>query len=380
MSPIYLDHAATTPIDDRVLAAMQPFLTTQFYNPSAQYSAGRLVRTSLEKARGQVAQTLGASPSEIIFTAGGTEANNVAIHGVMRQHSGAELLISSIEHAAVSAPAADYQMKMISVTADGRLDLDDAANKITDSTVLISCMYANNEIGTVQPIRALARLVQQVRRTRLNKGLVMPLYLHIDACQAPNYLDVHVARLGIDLMTLNGSKIYGPKQSGVLYIKRGIVLKPLISGGGQEHGLRSGTENVAASVGFATALDIAAQLRNSEAARLEQLQNKCLHEIQEQLPQAQVNGSMKYRLPNNVHLTLPGTDNERLLLQLDELAIMAAAGSACSASSQLPSSVLRALGLDDETAQSSIRFTMGRSTTEADVNHLVSTLKRLVTA
>ena len=371
---IYLDHAAATPVDPRVLKAMGPYFADNFYNPSATYLAALEVRKGLEAARSTVGHWLGVRASEIIFTAGGTEANNLAIHGVMRRFPRGNIVISALEHESVLVPAREYDCREVAVQADGRLDLDDLRDKIDDQTVLVSIMYANNEVGTVQPIREVAKILAEKRAQRGVKA--QPLLLHTDACQAANYLDLHVARLGVDLMTINGGKIYGPKQSGVLYVKAGTVLDPLIQGGGQERGLRSGTENVAGAVGLATALELVQHDRHSEVERLKALQQQFIKLVAEQLPAAVINGSQKYRLPNNIHLTLPGEDNERLLIQLDEAGILAAAGSACSASDEEPSHVLRALGLSDRDAQASLRFTMGRGTTMTDIKRTVQALHK----
>ena len=378
MPSIYLDYAAATPLDPQVLRAMQPFLTTEFYNPSATYSAGRQVRVALDEARRQVAEVLGARPSEIVFTAGGTEANNLAIHGVMRQYPAANIVTSALEHSATLKPAADYPTKIVAAQADGVMSPVAVAAAIDDETVLVSIMYANNEIGTVQPLRAIAQLVAAARKQRLKAGNQLPLLLHTDACQAPNYLDMHAARLGIDLMSLNGSKVYGPKQSGALFIKAGVVLQPLIQGGGQERGLRSGTENIAGAIGFASSLQLAQQQKTTESNRLQALQKTFIEQLEIGLPSVQINGSRRHRLPNNVHLTIPGIDNERLLMQLDEQGIMAAAGSACSASSQTASTVLAALGLSEAAARSSIRFSFGRQTTAAQLEQVVKVLTELV--
>jgi cysteine desulfurase len=370
----YFDYAAATPLDERVLQAMQPFFAGQFYNPSATYGPAREVARQLSESRGRVAHWLGVRPSEIVFTAGGTEANNLAIHGVMRAFPDSNVVVSAIEHDAVLYPAEVYERRIAKVSGQGLIDLDDLRRQIDDKTVLVSVMYANNEIGTVQPIRDIARMVSEVRDGRRKSGNSLPIYLHTDACQAANYLDLHVARLGVDLMTLNGGKIYGPKQSGVLYVRAGVKLEPLLQGGGQELGLRSGTENVAACVGFAAALEIAQTMRHDEVHRMQQLQDLFVNELVKALPQAVVNGSLKKRLPNNVHLTLPGKDNERLLIQLEAGGVLAAAGSACSASNEEPSHVLRAIGLSDADAQSSLRFSMGRQTTEQQVKRAVQAL------
>ena len=372
---IYLDYAAATPVDPVVLAAMQAYFSQQFYNPSATYSVALDVRQALEAARAAVAHWLGARRSEIIFTAGGSEANNLAIHGVMQQFPKGNIVVSSIEHESVLAAARRYDCREVAVNRDGSVDLDDLAQNIDEQTVLVSVMYANNEIGTIQPIADISRLVADKRKHRTSK---LPLYLHTDACQAANYLDVHVSRLGVDLLTLNGGKIYGPKQSGALYVRGGLQLQPLIDGGGQERGLRNGTENVSGVIGFSQALDIAQTLRHAETKRLRGLQQQFIKLVSNQLPKAIVNGARKQRLPNNIHLTFPEHDNERLLIQLDEAGIMAAAGSACSASDEEPSHVLKAIGLSDAEAQASLRFTLGRQTTETQIAQTIQALHDLI--
>jgi cysteine desulfurase len=377
---IYLDHAAATPIDPLVLRAMQPFFSQQFYNPSATYAAARQVRQALESARQTVAHWLGAKTSEIIFTAGGTEANNLAIHGIMVRYPKANIVISAIEHESVRTPAEHYEYREVPVHADGRIDVEALLKSIDAQTVLVSVMYANNEIGTIQPIREISRRLDEVKKARRQAGNDLPIYLHTDACQAANYLDLHVSRLGVDLMTINGGKIYGPKQSGALFIKTGAVLEPLIYGGGQERNLRSGTENVASCVGLATALEIAQSNRHEETERLQKVQLEVYQSIEKYLPRAVVNGSQKFRLPNNLHLTLPGSDNERLIFELDERGILVAAGSACNASSEEPSHVLAAIGLDDGAARSSLRITLGRETASDDIRRAIQVLAELTSA
>lgn len=371
---IYLDHAAATPLDDEVLQTMQPFFAAQFYNPSANYMAAQQVRSRLEQARADVASVLGARASEIIFTAGGTESDNLAIAGIMAQYPEANVVVSAVEHDAVLEPARLFDCRVAAVDPHGVIDIDGLVSKLNDTTVLVSIMYANNEVGSIQPIRQIAQRIQRIRDDRRRAGNTLPLYLHTDACQAANYLDLHVARLGVDLMTLNGGKIYGPKQSGALYVSHTVELAPLIRGGGQERGLRSGTENVAGAIGFAAALVKAQAERRLESERLSKLQKAAFDLIETKLPSAVINGSRKHRLSNNIHLTLPGHDNERLLVELDERGILAAAGSACSASDEEPSHVLRAMGLSDAEARSSLRFTMGRETTQADLERLVAVL------
>lgn len=372
---IYLDYAAATPMESAVYEAMRPYATERFFNPSATYAAAQAVHKDLEAARARVAHWLGARPAEVVFTAGGTEANNLAIQGVMNQFPDGNIVTSSIEHESVLATAHRYECREAAVTADGIVDVDNLMSLVDDQTVLVSIMYANNEVGTVQPIRTITATIQEVRRRRRAQGNDLPLYVHTDAAQAAAYLDLHVARLGVDLLTMNAGKIYGPKQSGALYVSSTVRLTPQMWGGGQERGLRSGTENVMGAVGLATALDLVQQRRHAEIQRLQRFQQMFIEVLQQELPRVLVNGSLKTRLPNNVHITLPGTDNERLIFQLDEAGILCAAGSACSADSGEPSHVLRAMGLSDVDARASLRFSMGLQTTEADIRTTVQKLK-----
>jgi cysteine desulfurase len=375
---IYLDHAAATPLDPAVFAAMQPYFSELFYNPSATYWAAQGVHKDLEAARARIAVLLGARSNEITFTAGSTEANNLAIRGVMQLYAGANCVVSAIEHDSVLEPARQFNCKEAPVTPQGIVDIDALLGLVDEQTVLVSVMYANNEVGTLQPIRQIAQALDEIRRGRRISGNLLPLYLHTDAAQAAAYLDLHVSRLGVDLLTLNGGKIYGPKQSGILFTGHHVRLQPQVLGGGQERGLRSGTENVAGSIGLATALELVQGRRHDESQRLQELQTQCIELLENAIPGVIINGSRKHRLPNNVHITIPGQDNERLLFALDEQGILAAAGSACSASNEEPSHVLRAMGVSEEDAQASLRFTMGRSTTIKDIRRLVSTLNNIL--
>jgi cysteine desulfurase len=372
---VYLDYAAATPMDPAVLAVMQPYFSEKFFNPSATYLAAQDVRKEFEAARGRIAHWLGARPSEVVFTAGGTEANNLAIRGVMEQFPEGNLVVSAIEHESVLTAAHQYECREAAVTAEGIVDVDKLISLVDDQTVLVSVMYANNEVGTIQPIRQIAVALEEIRKARTAAGDARPLYLHTDAAQAAAYLDLHTSRLGVDLMTINAGKIYGPKQVGVLFVSAKVQLKPQVLGGGQERGIRSGTENVAGAVGLAKALDLVQERRHEEVVRLQQLQKLFLELIEEKFPQAAINGSRKHRLPNNIHVTFFDTDNERLIFQLDAEGILCAAGSACSASSDEPSHVLRAMGKTDAEAQSSLRFTMGLHTTEADIRRTVDILR-----
>lgn len=374
---IYLDYAAATPVDDDVLAAAQPFFQTKFYNPSARYAPAKGVRQSLESARASVAQVLGCRSEEVFFTAGGTEANNLAIHGLMQQYPEGSCVISAIEHDSVYEPAQQYNCREVSVTEEGIVDIDSLSRLIDDKTVLVSIGYVNSEIGTIQPLRRISQLLADVKADRKKQGNDLPIYLHTDACQAGNYLSLAVHTLGVDLLTLNGGKIYGFKQSGCLFVGRHVRLKPYIGGGGQEWGLRSGTENVPQAVGFATALEKAQNLKESETKRLLVLQKQFMSELTKALPECFINGSKKHRIPNNIHMTIPGQHNEILQLKLEQTGILTATGSACSANKkQVSSRVLLMLGKTDKEAQSSLRFTMGRETTSADVTKTVTALAK----
>jgi cysteine desulfurase len=378
MKSIYFDYAAATPLDSEVLSAMKPYFSEKFYNPSATYLSSKAIRQDLSMAREVVAGWLGSRPSEVYFTAGATEANNLAIAGIMAQYPKGEVLISAIEHDSIVAPAEQYNCNKIAITPKAIVDLDDARKKINKNTVLLSVMFVNNELGTIQPLREIAKTVAEERTQRLKTGNKLPIYLHTDAAQAGNFLDLHVSRLGVDMMSLNGGKIYGPKQTGVLYVKAGIKLKPLIVGGGQEYNLRSGTENVAGFIGLAKALDKAQKMREKESKKLNELRNIFINELEKLIPSARVNGSEKHIAPHIVHVTFPSIDNERLMMELDERGVQCAVGSACSASSTEPSRVLRAIGMSDKEARASLRFSMGRQTTKKDILKTTKLLKGLV--
>jgi len=375
---IYLDYAAATPTDQEVIKTMQQYLLTDFYNPSADYSLSRQVKNDLNLWRSKIAYYCGAQASEIIFTAGGTEANNLAIKGIMDQFKTAKLLVSAIEHESILQPAMGYNHRLIKVDANGLIDLNHLMSLVDDEVALISIMYVNNEIGTIEPLKKIASLIHDIRLDRRRRNIQLPLYFHTDACQAANYLDIHVNRLGVDLMTINGGKIYGPKQSGVLYVKRGINIKPLIEGGGQENNIRSGTENVAADIGLAVALTQAQEIYAEENTRLSQLREKFIQGLKQEISNVTINGSLKFRIANNVHISIAHQDNERLLIGLDQLGIMAASGSACSASKDESSHVLLAIGLNEEQARSSLRFSLGKSTTNQDIAKAIDSLKSIL--
>ncbi len=384
MKAYYLDHAAATPLDATVLAAMQPYLEDEFANPSSLYGTARRTRQAVETARHQVAGLLGAKPTEIVWTSGGTEGDNLAVQGVLRAAGpGAHWVATAIEHDAILGQVEPLRRQgwpatVVPARPNGLVDPAAVQTAITDDTVLVSVMLANNEIGTIQPVAEIAKRLVAVRADRTDRGVKLPLYLHTDATQAANYLDLHVARLGVDLLTLNGSKIYGPKGVGALYVRQGTQLEPLLYGGGQERGRRSGTENVAGVVGLGVALQLVQGTREAEARRLLALRDQAWRAIQAALPDALLNGDLKRRLPNNLNLTIPGTEGEALVLYLDNAGLQASTGSACSTGNLDPSHVLLALGRTAAEANSSLRFTLGRSTTEAAIKHLLAELPPIV--
>ncbi|MEX0932183.1 MAG: cysteine desulfurase family protein [Candidatus Saccharimonadales bacterium] len=362
---IYLDYAATTPVDSDVLAVMEPYWQKQFYNPSSLYRNARSVKTALEEARGVVAKALGAKPLEVIFTAGATESINLAIAGVLRKNAG-NIVVCATEHEAVLSAAQVYgrEVKICPVKPSGIIDLSELKKLIDSKTVLVSVAYANNEVGTIQPMREIGKLIEEARNTRKSK---LPLYFHSDATQAANYLSLDVSRLGVDLMTLNGSKIYGPKQTGCLYVRAGVEFEPLIYGGGQEKGRRSGTENVPGFIGFAHALKIAQDRKEEESRRQAELRTVLLGAIETEIANIHINGTLKHRLPNNLNITIPNVNGETLVHHLDAAGVMASTGSACSANNDKPSHVLLALGLSIEKVNSSLRLSLGRFTTQEDI-------------
>ena len=385
MNKIYLDHAATTPLDPAVARAMQPYLGAEFANPSSVYGAARSTRLAVEHARAEVADILGAKPTEIIFTSGGTEGDNLAVQGVLRSAGrGAHWVTTAIEHDAVlnqTGPLAlqGYPSTTVGVGESGIVSAEQVIASITDDTVLVSVMLANNEIGTLQPVADIAKAIALIRQERGKRGNLDPIYLHTDACQAAGYLSLHVTRLGVDLLTINGSKIYGPKGVGALYVRHGVELEPLMYGGGQERGRRSGTENVAGIVGLAMALRLATDAREAESQRLIKLRDELISGIQETLPDALLNGDAKRRLPNNVNVIIPGVEGEAMVLYLDNAGIMASTGSACSSGSLDPSHVLLAIGRSRDEAQQSLRLTLGRSSDDAAVRQVLEILPGIVT-
>ncbi len=384
MKRIYLDHAATTPIDPRVREVMLPYFGERFGNPSALYTLGREAKDALATSRETIAKLLGAHSDEIIFCGSGTESDNLAILGVARQHvaKGKHAIISAIEHHAVlyvgdQLKKEGFSVTVLPVDADGLVDPKELKAAIRPETTIISIMTANNEIGTIQPIRELAKVVRDYKK-ELGRGVLEAPFLHTDACQAAGALELDVVKLGVDLLTINGSKIYGPKGVGALFVRRGVKLQPLVFGGGQEMRLRSGTENVPLIVGFAEALRLACAEREAESARLIPLRDRLISELLARIPKVVLNGHPTERLPNNVNVSILDIEGEALLLYLDEEGISAATGSACDSASLDPSHVILSIGRPYEFAHSSMRFTLGKSTTAEDIDRLLKVLPPIV--
>lgn len=368
---IYLDYAAATPIDKRVKEAMEPYCSDLFFNPSASYFLAKKVHADLESARHNLAQIIGARPAEIILTAGATESINIAVNSFA-----GDIITINVEHPAVLASVKARGGKVLAVEPNGLIDTGKLGALITDQTELISIGYVNSETGIIQDIKAVSNLVKSIRSDRVSRNISLPLLLHVDASQGAGLVDLNVARLGVDLMTLNASKCYGPKQVGLLYARAGVKLKPLISGGGQEMGIRSGTENVAGAVGFAKALTLADNTRKSELKRLSSLRNLAKKILVNDLGDKLVfNENTKHNAPNILNISYPSVDGERVLFALDEVGVMVATGSACAANKGLRSHVLLALGLSNELVDGSIRLSFGRFTKEDDIkkaSHLIA--------
>ncbi len=391
---VYLDNAATTAMDPEVKKAMDPYFCELYGNPSGIYEMGRIVNGAINDARRTVAEILNTLSDTIIFTGGGTESDNLAVFGIAREHfnrfPGAEegkekphIITTKVEHKAVLQPAKllgkkDFEVTYLDVDAEGRIKLDDIKKALKKNTILISVMYANNEIGTVEPIAEIGKLILKWRKENNTK---YP-YFHTDACQAAGALELDVEKLHVDLLTLNGSKIYGPKGVGVLYKRKGVEIQPQILGGGQEFGLRSGTENVPGIVGLAKALELAQKNKEKENKRLIELREYFWKELQKKIPKLHLNGTplddIKLRLPNNLNVTFLDIEGEALLLYLDEYGITCSTGSACNSASLDPSYVITACGMPYEYAHGSLRFTLGKNTTKKDIDYVMEYLPWIV--
>lgn len=353
-SIIYLDHAAATPIDKKVLAVMQPYFSDLFFNPSAPYSQAVEVRRDFESAKQTLANLIGGKPGEIVITAGATESINLAF-SVVTGH----VIVPAIEHSAVLSCAKNHNHTVILSDRKGYVKPDTVKQAIRPDTQLVSVALANNELGTVQPIRDIALVIKSERENRLIAGSKVPIYFHCDASQGVGLLDVNVARMGVDILTLGAGKIYGPKQVGLLWAASHVKLCPLIFGGGQERGLRSGTENVAGVIGFSKALELASSRREFESKRLMKLRDDLQAALSKAFPDAIVSGSLKHRLPNFLHISFPGIDGERLVYLLEDENVLVSTGSACAANKGSRSHVLSAIGLSPKLADGSVRITLG---------------------
>ncbi len=380
---IYLDHAATTPVDPVVKKAMEPFYCDQFANPSGICASSRKVNGALNDARRTIAQILGTLPDTIIFTGGGSESDNLAIFGVARKHSkqGKHIITTKFEHHAVLHPMEQlrkdgFDITYLDVDKFGFVTPEQVIKAIRPDTILISIMYANNEIGTIEPIADIGRALLKYRKEH---NVIYPFF-HSDACQAAGALDLNVEKLHVDLMTLNGSKIYGPKGVGILFKRRDLDIQPLIFGGTQELGMRAGTENVPGIIGIAKALEMANDVRNTKTTKLRNLVEYFWTKIQKEIPKVRLNGPEigEKRLPNNLNVSILDIEGEALLLYLDEYGIVCSTGSACTSTSLEPSHVLLACGLPYEYAHGSLRFTLGKSTTKQEIDYVMKYLPEIV--
>ena len=377
---IYMDHSATTPVRPEVLQAMLPYFTSDFGNPSSIYTIGQEARKAVDDARERIARNLGARMSEIVFTSGGTESDNAALKGVAfaLRTLGNHIITTTIEHHAVLHTC--YQLEQfgfdvtyVPVDEHGIVAPQDIVDAVTEKTILVSVMMANNEIGTIQPIREIAQLVKAEAKQR-NQTIIF----HTDAVQAAGSLEINARSLGVDLLSLSAHKIYGPKGVGLLYIKRGTPFEEQNAGGGQERQRRSGTENVPGIVGFDEALHLAAVEREENSAHCLSLREKLVQGIFETIDRVRLNGHPDLRLPGNVNISFEGVEGEPVLLGLDFAGVCASSGSACSSASLEPSHVLLAIGLTAEMAQGSLRFTLGRDNTDEDVEYVLSVLPDMI--
>lgn len=374
MKSIYLDYAATTPVHPDVVQAMLPYFTERFGNPSSIYSYGQEAKEAIEKARATVADFMGARPEEIVFTSGGTESDNFAIKGVAyaNEKKGNHIITNAIEHHAVLETCKfleerGFRVTYLPVDQYGLVSPDDVRQAITSQTVLISVMHANNEIGTIQPIADIARVAREAG-----------IYLHTDAVQTFGHIPVNVDALGVDLLALSAHKLYGPKGVGALYIRKGTKMVSFMHGGAQERNRRASTENVAGIVGLGKAVEIAQLEMADEERRLTALRDKLISGLTARIEHLRLNGHPSLRLANNVNMSFEFVEGESMCLSLDFEHMCASTGSACSSSANEPSHVLKALGLPPQLAYGSLRFTMGKWTTEQDIDRVLDVLPRIV--
>jgi len=374
MKPVYFDYAATTPCDPEVVAAMLPYFSERFGNPGSMHAFGQETKGAVEESRERIASFLGAAPGEIVFTSGGTESNNMAVKGVAyaRRGKGNHIITSTIEHHAVLEPGhflekEGFEVTILPVDGDGRVDPDDVRRAITDKTILISIMHANNEIGTIQPLAEIGKIARE-------RGV----YFHTDAVQTLGHLPFTVNDLNVDLLSASAHKLYGPKGVGLLYVRKGTRLTPFMHGGEQENKRRASTHNVPGIVGFGKAVEMARDSVGKEVRDLTAFRDKLIMGFHGEMDQVKLNGHPTQRLPNNVNISIAHVEGEGMLLSLDMLGIACSTGSACSSASLAPSPVLMAIGLSHELAHGSLRFSMGRPTTAADVDRLLEVLPPVV--
>ena len=369
---IYLDNAASTPVHEKVIEEMIPYFKEQYGNPSSIHSLGRIANAAVQTGRKRIADLINADSKEILLTSGGTESNNTAIYGIALQNKGKHIITSSIEHDAVLEPCKrlereGYRITYLPVDKYGLVNSHDLRKEISRDTCLITIMFANNEVGTIQPIKEISTIAHENN-----------VVFHTDAVQAVGKVPIDVKKLGIDLLSISAHKINGPKGVGALYIRKGITISPLISGGGQENGLRSGTENVASIIGFGMACKLAKENMDQNITHFKNLTSNLINRVLKEIPGSILNGHMERRIPNNVHFTFLGVNGEDLIIKLDENKISASTGSACSVRTQKASHVLRAMGFSHEQITGSLRLSVGITNTEQEINETVETLKKIV--
>lgn len=373
MRKVYLDNAATTALSPKVLEKMMPYLTDIYGNASSPHSFGQTARIGVEHAREQVARAINADPSEIVFTGCGTESDNTVLFGVAERYAkkGDHIITTNVEHHAILHSCAALEKKGIKVTylpvdKDGLVTPEQVRDAITDKTILVSVMFANNEVGTIMPIPEIAAMCHE-------KGVLF----HTDAVQAAGHIPIDVKAMGIDMLSISGHKFHGPKGVGVLYERKGIRLPSYIIGGEQEKGRRAGTENVAGIVGLGEALELAVTNMSETSARMTRMRDRLIEGIESTIPEVKLNGHRTKRLPNNVNFSIKYIEGESILLMLDMAGIAASSGSACTSGSLDPSHVLLALGLTHEVAHGSVRMTLGDDTTDEDIDYVLETLPKV---
>ena len=373
---IYLDNAASTAVHPEVVKEMMPYFDVQYGNPSSIHQFGRKAKNAIQKARKQVAALIGAEPDEILFTSGGTESNNTILYGIPKLQGSHldqnHIITSSIEHEAILQPCKEFENIGIKITylpvdEHGIVNPDDITNSINSHTVLVSIMFANNEVGTIQPIKEISEICKKYQ-----------IPLHTDAVQAVGKVPINVKELGVDALSISSHKINGPKGIGALFIKKGLKIDPYIRGGGQENGLRSGTENVASIVGFGKACEIAKERLNENISHFQTLHSSMLSRIIKEIPHVKLNGHPDKRIFNNIHLTFLGVNGEDLIIKLDEYGVAASTGSACSIHTQKASHVLQAMGFNHEQITGSLRISFGYLNTLDEVDQTVEVLKKVV--